>query len=322
MALNPARALVRTCRHDVVVGDAFAVMADLGRRGRRFDVVVVDPPSFASRQSKVPAALHAYGRLTGLAVALARAGRRRSSRRRARAGSPPRTSTPRSSAAARVAGRPLACSTAPATRSTTRSAFPEGAYLKAIFANVRDAVTAAGMMSPMAAPKFAPVTPLDRARGYESPDHVPDPGAPTARPRCRAASRSAPGSATRARTRATRSRWPRASAAEVRCQAGESVDDALSGCTADRPAPGVALRPGAGDARPAHRAHDLGLLRRRPAGRARRHPPAVFEGVANSLHHYEERRALVDSVPEATLRQTPDQVRAAYPAGWRTLLGR
>ena len=26
----------------------------------------------------------------------------------------------------------------------------------------------------MAAPKFAPVSPLDRARGYESPDHVPD----------------------------------------------------------------------------------------------------------------------------------------------------
>ena len=47
-----------------------------------------------------------------------------------------------------------------------------------------------------------------------------------------------------------------------------------------------------------------------------------FEGVANSLHHYEERRALVDSVPEATLRLTPDQVRGQYPAGWRTLLGR
>ncbi len=26
----------------------------------------------------------------------------------------------------------------------------------------------------MAAPKFSPVAPLDDARGYESPDHVPD----------------------------------------------------------------------------------------------------------------------------------------------------
>jgi hypothetical protein len=27
-------------------------------------------------------------------------------------------------------------------------------------------------------------------------------------------------------------------------------------------------------------------------------------------------------VPEATLRQTPDQVRTQYPASWRALLGR
>ena len=27
----------------------------------------------------------------------------------------------------------------------------------------------------MAAPKFSPVAPLDDARGYESPDHVPEP---------------------------------------------------------------------------------------------------------------------------------------------------
>ena len=31
----------------------------------------------------------------------------------------------------------------------------------------------------------------------------------------------------------------------------------------------------------------------------------MFLGVANPLHGYEERRALVDSVPEASLRQTP-----------------
>ena len=48
----------------------------------------------------------------------------------------------------------------------------------------------------------------------------------------------------------------------------------------------------------------------------------LFEGVANSLHHYDERRALVDSVPEATLRMTPDQVRSSYPGSWSALLGR
>ena len=46
------------------------------------------------------------------------------------------------------------------------------------------------------------------------------------------------------------------------------------------------------------------------------------DGVADSLHHYEERRALVDSVPDATLRMTPDAVRSAYPGSWRQLLGR
>ena len=44
-----------------VVADAFAAMEDLVHRGRRYDVVVVDPPSFASRQASVPAALHETG---------------------------------------------------------------------------------------------------------------------------------------------------------------------------------------------------------------------------------------------------------------------
>jgi len=44
-----------------------------------------------------------------------------------------------------------------------------------------------------------------------------------------------------------------------------------------------------------------------------------FEGLANP-HHYVEARALVDLVPESTLRLTPDQV-LARRAEWRTLLG-
>jgi hypothetical protein len=109
---------------------------------------------------------------------------------------------------------------------------------------------------------------------------------------------------------------------EVRCQPGESVDDAMSGCTA------VALRrasiygraPVMPDLRIAFTI--WGFLDASPPDElvAVRRP--VFEGVADSLHHYEERRALVDSVPDATLRMTPDQVRASYPASWRSLLGR
>ncbi len=44
----------------------------------------------------------------------------------------------------------------------------------------------------------------------------------------------------------------------------------------------------------------------------------AFEGVADA-HHYEARRALVDMVPEAVLRQTPDAVAEAHAADWRSL---
>ena len=40
------------------------------RQHRRFDVAVVDPPSFAQRSANVPRALHAYGQLTERAVRL------------------------------------------------------------------------------------------------------------------------------------------------------------------------------------------------------------------------------------------------------------
>ena len=59
---------VRRCRLDTTAGDAFDVLAGLGRNGERFDVVVVDPPSFAHAQAGVAGALRAYRRLTDLAV--------------------------------------------------------------------------------------------------------------------------------------------------------------------------------------------------------------------------------------------------------------
>jgi hypothetical protein len=37
--------------------------------------------------------------------------------------------------------------------------------------------------------------------------------------------------------------------------------------------------------------------------------------------HYAEARHIVDMVPESTLRMSPQQVAAAYPARWRELVG-
>jgi 23S rRNA (cytosine1962-C5)-methyltransferase len=67
---NRSLAAVRAARHHTTVGDAMTVMADMADHGRRFDMVVVDPPSFASRKDQVPGALRAYGRLTQLALRL------------------------------------------------------------------------------------------------------------------------------------------------------------------------------------------------------------------------------------------------------------
>jgi 23S rRNA (cytosine1962-C5)-methyltransferase len=51
-----------------VKGDAFDVLEELGRKGSRFDVVVIDPPAFAKRKKDQPKALAAYKRLNQLAL--------------------------------------------------------------------------------------------------------------------------------------------------------------------------------------------------------------------------------------------------------------
>ncbi len=70
LAYNESIESVRRCVTQAVVGDAFAVMRGLYAAGERFDLVVVDPPSFASKQTDVDAAAAAYRKLTELAVTL------------------------------------------------------------------------------------------------------------------------------------------------------------------------------------------------------------------------------------------------------------
>ncbi len=66
--INPA------LRHRIRVGDAFEIMEQMVAEDRGFDLVVVDPPSFAQRHSQVRRALTAYQRLASLAATLTRPG--------------------------------------------------------------------------------------------------------------------------------------------------------------------------------------------------------------------------------------------------------
>ncbi len=70
LAHNRFIAAVRACTVHTTTGDAFVEMERLRRREQRFDLVVVDPPSFAQRQTDVTNALRAYARLTRSAVGL------------------------------------------------------------------------------------------------------------------------------------------------------------------------------------------------------------------------------------------------------------
>lgn len=56
--------------HSVIVADAFEGMSKLNSQKRKFDIVVIDPPSFAKKLSEVESAKRTYRRLLHLAVRL------------------------------------------------------------------------------------------------------------------------------------------------------------------------------------------------------------------------------------------------------------
>jgi len=135
LALNTGRKAVAACRHFVTTGDAFEVMAHLATRPERFDIVIIDPPSFASRRDQVPAALRAYARLTALAVSLvARNGILVQSSCSSRVTTEDFVSTVRSGA--HDAGMTLDVTARTAHAVDHPIGFAEGAYLKAVFARV------------------------------------------------------------------------------------------------------------------------------------------------------------------------------------------
>jgi hypothetical protein len=176
-------------------------------------------------------------------------------------------------------------------------------------------------LTSMAAPEYVPVSPVDRPRSYESPDHVPGPWVPDrpaevvgaqpvgARFGCQGPDQGY------ALMLAEEHLKPRLQLTE-----GEHPADAVGGCV------GIAMRRASMYGR-APTIHDLtiafmiwGYLDPSPPAELVELRRRVFAGVGHVAQHYAEGRAIVDAVPEATLRMTPAQVRDAYPARWQDLI--
>ncbi|MCB9419085.1 MAG: class I SAM-dependent methyltransferase [Ardenticatenaceae bacterium] len=64
-ALNPA---LERVPHTLIEGDAFQKLTRFGKDRRRFDLVIIDPPSFAKSQAEVDGAKAAYSRLVRLGL--------------------------------------------------------------------------------------------------------------------------------------------------------------------------------------------------------------------------------------------------------------
>ena len=135
MAHNDELDAVRACRHRTIEGDAFEVLDAHAAAGRRYGVVVIDPPSFASRATQVDGALRAYADLTRLGMAVVAPG----------------GMLVQSSCSSRVTPQAFhdtvlrtAASTGRTVQEWARTghavdhpvSFPEGRYLKTLFARV------------------------------------------------------------------------------------------------------------------------------------------------------------------------------------------
>ena len=69
--LNQSNSAVAQCRHETAQGDAFAWLEQ--ERTRKFDLVVLDPPSLAKRESERAGAIQAYSKLAANGMRLLRA---------------------------------------------------------------------------------------------------------------------------------------------------------------------------------------------------------------------------------------------------------
>ncbi|QAR32447.1 class I SAM-dependent rRNA methyltransferase [Geovibrio thiophilus] len=131
--LNKDDILISECRHSTICMDAFEALTELAKQKKRFSMVIVDPPSFARKQSDAESAVAAYQKLTRLAVGvLDSGGILVSASCSARVTS--QIFFDAVSKAAAKAGRPLQIMQKTGHAADHPVGFPEGEYLKCLFA--------------------------------------------------------------------------------------------------------------------------------------------------------------------------------------------
>lgn len=172
----------------------------------------------------------------------------------------------------------------------------------------------------MAAPRFSPTPVVDTTRTYGSPDVVPAAWCPDRPGEVVGFQPTGNGLGYQGPDQGFALKIARGFTDRLQLQPGEHASDAIGGCL------GIALRRASMFSR-APVVHDLtiaftiwGFLDANPPAELVEARRGLFAGLGHG-HHYTEGRALADMAPEATLRMNPQQVAAAYPAGWRSLVG-
>jgi 23S rRNA (cytosine1962-C5)-methyltransferase len=65
---------IAKAKHSCIAGDAFEELRKLSQKKQRFDAVIVDPPAFANKKAQQRAAISAYSRLVNLTLKVLRPG--------------------------------------------------------------------------------------------------------------------------------------------------------------------------------------------------------------------------------------------------------
>lgn len=173
----------------------------------------------------------------------------------------------------------------------------------------------------MAAPRFAPTDVNEMPRSYVSPPYVPEPWVADRPADVHGFQPHGGRLGYQGPDQGFALKIANGFANRLELTEGEDAADAISGCLA------IALRRASMFSR-APVVHDLtvaftiwGFLDSAAPEDLVATRRELFAGLHHVTHSYDETRALVDMVPEATLRMTPQQVTAAFPQRWRELTG-